>query len=34
MTGPPGRHVTTGIGGLDMTKHNRDVARRGPGAAR
>ena len=32
MTGPPGPgHVTTGIGGLGMTKRTRDLAKRGTG---
>ena len=30
VTGPPGPgQVTTGMGGLDMTKHNRDLVKRG-----
>ena len=30
MTGPSGPgHVTTGMGGLDMTKRNRDLVERG-----
>ena len=33
MAGPPGPgHVTTGLGSLDMTKRNRDLARRDTGA--
>jgi hypothetical protein len=32
VTGPPGPgHVTTGIGGLGMTKRTRDLAKRGTG---
>jgi hypothetical protein len=30
VTGPPGPgQVTTDMGGLDMTKHNRDLVKRG-----
>jgi hypothetical protein len=31
VTGPMGPgHVTTDVGSLDMTKRNRDLAKRGP----